>query len=435
MSDERVGTTLAENRGLAGTLPPASGPDPTGQRPHASLELREDGRLYPSTDEGMFETLRYGWMETHQPATGESGLWGDLFGHCYAGSLEKARLVAQTYRDAPYNRGEALAEGLISTDLTTAMDGSVWTHVYNSWNATPWAFMDVVRVVEGGWDNYETQKLVDLSELVMNSKTGLISTSNAGTSGMLPEVLEGMGYLEADVGEKYETMAIKDYGCTFTITDRAQRRDSKGALVTMPQKLGNAARRTVSWNIQNILTQNSGAGPTMTEDSAAAFSTTRGNLAASALTLANVETGVAAMAGIKSHAGESTGRVMNLVPRWLVVPAAYGLTAAAICGPATQVIIDGTQTAKQSNFNPLAGTLTPRVWPDISDTTSWYLFTSRDVFDHIFLAFLDGAEEPIVERQGSMGVDLGAPRGVKYRVRCPHGTGLKDWRGVYVGTA
>jgi hypothetical protein len=415
-------TVLTNGKGASATLPPTAGPGGD----HAALEYTPDGRLHQTGDGGEYTRLRGNLMETMQVRT-DPVFFADLFGLCHEGRLRTAIEIAKRFEGANYNRG--LGEGLVSTDLDNALDGSVWTHAYDAWREEEWPWQPVVEVVS--YDNYESQKLVTLSQLDVDDET-----SNRTSSGTLPIVGEGGSYNEADIGEKYETVQIADYGVVFSITDQAMRRDDKAALSVIPQALGRAARRTVSFNVQNILTQTSGAGPTMNENSAAAFSSTRGNLAANALTMANAETGVAAMAGFTSYANASTGVVMGLVPKWLVVPAGYGLTAQAICGVGTERLIDGTSSAKQSDKNVISF-LTPIVWPALgaADTTCWFLLTDYREMRHIVVAALDGSLEPILETQGALGPDLSNPRGRKYRIRAPHGVGLADWRGVYAASA
>lgn len=398
-------------------LPQTTGPDGG----HAAAEF--DGSTFGSPTGGTFRVLRAGsqpglpaLLESHRPV--DTGLFSDLYAMCRAGDLSRAALTARAYASGRYGRG--LQEGVVHTDLDTALDGSIYTTVYEAWNELVWEWMEVLEVIPG-ISHYETMKLDALSEIIVDDQTG-----NATASGTLPEVPANHGYDEAAIGEKYETWSIKDYGATFTISDRAMRADAKGALVRIPQMLGRAARRTVSASVANLFEQASGLGPTMTEDSAVAFSTTNSNYAAVDITLAYVE---AAFSAFASQTAYGSSRPMNLKPKWLVVPAGLSLTADAIVGPNATKLIAGTNTAAQSDTNVVAGKLRPSVWSCLTDTDAWMLFCDWRDMRHGVVGFLDGQQAPIIEVQGS--VSLSDAIGKKYRVRCPHGVGLADFRGVY----
>lgn len=388
---------------------------------HAAREF--DGVTFGSAAGGSFRSLRPGsqpgypaLLESHRPS--DNGLFLDLYEMCKAGALAKAITVAQSFASGRHGRG--LQEGVVHTDLDTALDGSIYTTVYEAWKESTWAWLEVLEVATG-ITHYETMKLDALSEIIVDDQT-----SNSTRSGTLPEVPANHGYDEADIGEKYESWAIKDYGATFTISDRATRADSKGVLPRIPQLLGRAARRTVSASVANLFEQQSGTGPTMNEDSAVAFSTTNSNYAAVDISLAYVQ---AAYGAFSAQTAYGSNRPMGLKPRWLVVPSALDLTAQAIVGPNTVKLIDGTATAAQSDYNALSSRLRLSVWDCLTDTDAWMLFCDWREQRHAVVGFLDDRQEPIIEVQGS--ISLSDPIGKKYRVRCPHGVGLADFRGTY----
>jgi len=380
-----------------------------------------------------------GWgriAESDRELTMPKGLAEHVYGLIHEeGAFARARTALKDWHDrTPVLGGSPteLREDVTVDELAVITDGSVRTHIMDAWGMVEWPWAEVVDIVS--YPDYETHKVVTLGDgtIVFSGSHGTVTGTRS--DGFLPEVPEAIGYNEMRLSEKYETIAIKDYGAVISLTERTLRADSKNVLVNLPRTLGNTAKNTVSHYVQNILTQSSGAGPTMTEDSAAALSTTRGNLASSALTLSALATGIAAMAGMKSYNGASAGRVLGLVPKWLVVPAAYKITADSIAGPMQQILVVGTTAATSPNYNAIGAPLTVSTWPAISDSTSWFLLTDKANFPHIQVAFLDGRREPIIEVQGGMGADLSSAIGRKYRVRCPHGVTLTDWRGIYAST-
>jgi len=394
--------------------------------------FREAGTGAIVVDEGRWDTLQEDAREITMPQGLAEHVYGLL--HEY-GDFNKARDYLKSWHEREHVLGGSLTmlrEDVTSDELSTILDGSIRTHIMDYWTEEPWPWLEVVDVV--GYPDFETQKLVTLGDgtIVFSGSSG--SVTGTRSDGILPEVFEGIGYNEMRLSEKYETNIVRDYGAVISITERSLKADSKNVLVKLPQSLGTTAKLTVSNSVQNILTQSTEAGPTMTEDSAAAMSSTRGNLGTSALTLATINTGIAAMAGMKSFNGGSAGRVLGNIPKWLVVPAANKIVADALVGPLNTTLIVGTTAATSSSYSPAAAMLTVSCWPAISDSSCWFLLTDKTRFPHIQVAFLDGRQEPIIEVQGGMMADLSSAIGRKYRVRAPHGVGLTDWRGLYGST-
>jgi len=375
---------------------------------------------------GDFRTLRGVAGQPHIPAIMESyrpsdrALFVDLYEMCCHGQLREAIALANTVATKPYARG--LREGVVHTDLDTALDGSVYTKIFDGWNEVEWPWAEVLEE-DNTVTHYETINLDTLSDLVVDD-----GTANTTASGTLPVVLAGQGYNEAAISEKHEHLSVKDYGCVFSITDRAQRADSKGALNLIPTILGRAARHTVSASVAYLFEQASGTGPTMNEDSAVAFSSSNSNYTNVDITQDYVEAAYAAFAAQTAY---GSGRVLGLRPSWLVVPSALEQLAAQIINPSATRLLIGSSTTTQSDFNFLAGRLRLSVWPALTDTDSWMLMTDWRDFRTAVFAFLDGNQSPIIEVQGGIGPDLSNPLGRKYRVRIPHGVGLVDYRGVY----
>ncbi len=379
---------------------------------------------------GSFRRVPDNLMETYTPKCKDDGFIKEAFDACMRGDFREALLLARTFEARPYNR--TLAEGTVATDLDTILDGSTRTHVFDAWKELTWPWTECVRLASYG--DYETHKIATNSEIIVDDKT-----ANTVVSGTLPEVPENMGYDEATIAEKYESIQIKDYGCVFSITERALRADDKRVFPGLPKLLGRCARRTVSANVAYCLEQSS-TGPTMTEDSVALFNAaSHSNLAAVDLSAAYVKAGYAALAAQKAYIGGATGRVMGLRPAFLIVPTASELAAAEIVGAAATTLVatalgSTSAAARETSWNILAGRLKLSVWPDLTDTDSWYLFTDPAEFPTLEVAFLDGRQEPILEVQGGIGPDLSNPIGRKYRVRMPHGVTPVDWRGMYCST-
>lgn len=391
---------------------------------HRSIGL--DGRFEGWVDARGFRPMRSDILEAYRPPTqNAAALLVEVFAMCREGELGRALAETQRFENAPWSRG--LREGVGYDVLSTALDGSVRTHVYDAWNEVAWPWLDVAETLS--LRDYEIHKMDTLSGIITDNEAG-----NASGNGVLPHVPARADYNEASIKEKYETVQIKDYGIVFSIDERALRADDKDVFPGIPRALGRAARRTASWSVANLFEQNSGAGPTMTEDGVACFYSTHSNTAQSALDKTSLATAYNAIAAQTEY---GSGRKMGLSPSWLVVPKALALTAEELVSArSTSLIVSGPITAASSatlvpSMNVMAGRLQVSEWPELSDTDAWMVMTNYRDFRTFAVAFLDGNREPIIDVQGGLGPDLSNALGRKYRVRFPHGVCMVDWRGVY----
>lgn len=203
-------------------------------------------------------------------------------------------------------------------------------------------------------------------------------------------VKELMPIPETSVSEKREQRSLGTYGQRFGISRQALINDDLGEFARTPQQLGAAAARSINTLVYQQLT----SPPTMAEDSTALFATTHTSgsnttVEAGGVSIAGL---TEAMANMRKQTGlGGTGR-MNIIPRFLVVPAAQETAARQIVQ--TQL---WPATAANAPIEWMLN-LVPVVEPLLDDTatTTYYLAASPNEVDTIRVEFLNGRETPSI---------------------------------------
>lgn len=207
-------------------------------------------------------------------------------------------------------------------------------------------------------------------------------------------------------------------GNVINLSRQAIINDDLGAFVGPASMLGRAAGRTVEADVYALLAMNAGLGPVMS-DSKTLFHADHGNLTTSAaITMAAIDLDRVAMASQKDVSGND---YLDLRPAVLVVPIGLGGTARSI----NEAQYDPDTANKLQKPNVVNG-----LFRDIVDTprltgTRRYLFADATEAPVIEVAFLDGAQEPYLERQDGFDVD-----GSRFKVRLDYGVAAIDFRGA-----
>jgi ATP-dependent protease ClpP protease subunit/phage major head subunit gpT-like protein len=243
----------------------------------------------------------------------------------------------------------------------------------------------------------------------------------------LAKVLESGEFTYGTISESKETATLDTYGRTFSITRKALINDSLGVFGRMVAKIGQAVARfenKTAWGVVQ-------ANPTMTDTgalyNATAVTSTGGhaNLTTSSGTaISGTSLGVArkTMRLQKSLDGET----LNVLPRYLVVPAAKETVAEAVLFPLTTVTsaVDIAVASLRSLtliVEPLLdGTAT-------IGTTAWYLFADPMAQGAaIVYGYLEGESAPRIRVDDPFDVD-----GIKFQVRLDFHASAADWRFTY----
>jgi len=240
-----------------------------------------------------------------------------------------------------------------------------------------------------------------------------------GSFGSLDAVNELGEFINKTIpdGEKGSIQASTK-GNIINLSREAIINDDLGAFVGLSAMLGRAAARTVEADVYTLLALNAGLGPVM-GDGKTLFHADHKNLTTTALiSMAALDLDRVAMA---SQTDVSGNDYLDLRPAVLVVPIGLGGTARSI----NEAQYDPDTANKLQKPNVVNG-----LFRDIVDTpritgTRRYLFADAAEAPVIEVAFLDGQQEPYLERQEGFDVD-----GSRFKVRLDYGVGAVDFRGA-----
>lgn len=255
--------------------------------------------------------------------------------------------------------------------------------------------------------------------------TGTVSDFRAhnryrlGSFGTLDPLNELGEYVNKSIpdGEK-ATVKADTKGNIINISRQAIINDDLGAFVGLSAMLGNAAARTVEKDVYALLALNGGLGPVML-DGKPLFDAAHNNITVgAAISMLALDADRVAMALQKDVSGND---FLDIRPDVLLVPLGLGGTARSI----NSAEYDPDTANKLQKPNIVNG-----LFRDIVDTprlssTRRYLFADKGTAPVLEVAFLDGAQEPVIELQQGYDVD-----GARYKVRLDYGVAAVDYRGA-----
>jgi len=212
--------------------------------------------------------------------------------------------------------------------------------------------------------------------------------------------LEANGEIQtSEISDTAESYSITTYAKRFIIDRRTIINDDAGVFNRLPRQLGAAANQKVDDITAAHLTANGNMA-----DGNALFNTTDNTLIESnALNVEGLAAARAAMRTIKSG-----GKYVNIMPRYLIVPAALEETAMALMAASSIMPAGGSTKTRTPTVNTFQGMYEVVVDPRLDDdsTTSWYLAPDKGV-DSFEIGLLDGRREPTLEREELGGAFLG----------------------------
>lgn len=235
--------------------------------------------------------------------------------------------------------------------------------------------------------------------------------------GEMPELLEvreGGEFKYGTRAEAAESYRLKTYGRIFGISRQALVNDDLQAFADMAVAFGKAAAEFEAGFLASLLASN----PAMS-DGKALFHADHSNLAVSAgaIGVSTLSTARLSMRLQKGLDGKST---LNVVPRYLVVPASLETSG--------EQVLAEIAASKISDVNPFSSRLELVVDPrlDAYSATSWYLAADPALTETIEYSYLDTDGGPVIDYREGFEVD-----GLEVKVRLDFGAGLLDWRGLW----
>ena len=267
------------------------------------------------------------------------------------------------------------------------------------------------------------------SDFKTNTRVRMTDTGELLEVGNAGEIAHG------SASEEFEQFSIATYAKMFSVTRANIINDDLQAFTQTPQKMGRKAGLLVSKLVYTHLLANGNMG-----DGTALFVSTHSNLNTST-SLDVGGTGLSTSIQAFRQQTDSDGQPIDVEPAILLIPPELETTARLLLESmytiATSTDIDGTIGTTPSN-NIFRGKLELVVENRLSNSnytgysaTSWYVAGKPGTVDTVEVAFLNGRQEPTVERFDATPDTLG----VIYRVYLDVGVKALDWRGLQKNTA
>lgn len=234
--------------------------------------------------------------------------------------------------------------------------------------------------------------------------------------GEFPELLKVAEHGEVKSGtiaEAKESYSLATFARIFALSRQAIINDDLNAF-EMVRLYGRAAAELEATQLVGLLTSN----PTM-GDGQPLFSAAHGNLAATGGAI-SIPTLGEALRAMRTQKGLDKRTPINVIPRFLVVPAALEVVALQVTAE-----INATQA---SDVNPFTGKLVPIVDPrlDLHSATAWYVAADPALAPALEHSYLEGEEGPALTEQQGFEV-----MGTQWRVHMDFGCGVVSHEGLY----
>lgn len=242
-----------------------------------------------------------------------------------------------------------------------------------------------------------------------------ISRANLSDAPALEKVNESGEFKRGAVTDGKETYQLATVGKIVGLTRQAIINDDMSAFTRIPAMFALAAANYESDTVYGIVTANAALA-----DTVALFeATTHKNYTGTGTALSVAALGVARALLRKQTTPQ--GAVMNLAPKFLIVPAALETIA-------NQYVSQNYIAAKSSDFNPFAGALevVSEARLDANSATAWYLASDPNQIDTVEYCYLEGQDGVYIETRQGFDVD-----GMEIKARLDFAAKAIDYRGLY----
>lgn len=238
-----------------------------------------------------------------------------------------------------------------------------------------------------------------------------IALSDAPALLAVPEAGEFTRGAFSDGKEVYQ---LATYGKIVGMSRQAIINDDLSAFTRLPALMAMAAANIESDTVYGILTGNAALA-----DAVALFHATHANLTGTGTAISVAALG-AARALMRVQKSPSNV-VLNLAPKYLIVPAALETIA-------NQFTSADFVSAKSGDINPFKGNLEviTEARLDATSALSWYLAADTNAIDTIEYSYLEGQEGAYMETRQGFDVD-----GMEFKVRLDFAAKAIDFRGLY----
>jgi len=243
--------------------------------------------------------------------------------------------------------------------------------------------------------------------------------------GAMPELLrvnEAGEIKYGTIGDGSEKYALLTYGRIVSLTRQAIINDDLRAFDRVNTGFGAAAARLENRTVYAQLTANANMS-----DGFGLFSSQHANNATGAPSVLSFTSLVSMRTAMRVQKGLA-GEELNLVPAWLIVPAALEQTAYQFTSsqyvPATQGNTSEFRAGGRTSLEPVVEPILDG--SGANSATTWFAAARNSQVDTVEYAYLDGAEGPVLESEVGFEVD-----GVSFKARLDFAAKTLDWRGLY----
>lgn len=244
----------------------------------------------------------------------------------------------------------------------------------------------------------------------------------------LEHVPENTEYKEGVMTDSKESYRVEKFGKMFSVTWETVVNDDLDAISRVPAMHGNAARRTQNKKVYEVLTSN----PTMGDGIALFGAHSSGSNTTGAAAAPSVTTLNAAFLAMRKQTGLNSDAILNVVPRYLIVPVAYEATALELVNSISYNAANNNEGVK--NIYGVGGprnvTVIGEPVLDAASATVWYMAADPGQIDTVEISFLSGEESPVLESEWDFDKDC-----YKYKIRQTFGVKAIDWRGLFRNSA
>lgn len=241
-----------------------------------------------------------------------------------------------------------------------------------------------------------------------------MSRTNLSDAPALESVNENGEFKRGAITDGKETYQLATVGKIIGLTRQAIINDDLSAFTRVPAMFAMAAANYESDIVYGIITANAALA-----DGVALFHATHNNLTGTGTAISVTSLGVARAMMRKQTTPK--GAVMNLRPRFMIVPAALETIAA-------QYVSQQYVAAKSSDYNPFAGQLEviSEARLDANSATAWYLAADNAAIDTVEYCYLEGQNGVYIETRQGFEVD-----GMEIKARLDFAAKAIDYRGIY----
>jgi hypothetical protein len=246
-----------------------------------------------------------------------------------------------------------------------------------------------------------------------------------------PEIVpERQPYPEKRMSDSKESYTVEKYGAMFSVSWETVVNDDLDAISRVPAMHGNAMRRKQNKVVYSVLTAND-----VLSDNVALFNATHANVSSGA-GVPSVTTLNAGFLAMAKQTGLSSDAVLNLAPRYLIVPQAYAATAMELLNSTANPAVGGSAVGSSgvANIYNMAGgrqlTMVADANLDLNSSAIWYLAADPAQIETVEISFLEGEESPVLEQEWDFDRDC-----YKYKIRQTFGAKAIDYRGLYRNSA